>query len=458
MRHTYHGTRAQHVLSDVTLIAASLCKRYTLAGAKLSYVFVNCTPALAPHRIYSVYAAQPPVDQSSVVEPICERLLVLDRREWNETRHSPLADLAPENVCGFGGRLKHIAGCCTGCFILFTLRLSPTAAAQTHCTDSQEARRKLYRQETPTMRVFFFIPRSRGCMSSKSADHPSKAFQPFIHPSFVLLLVLCAGWCEMGSSDDVSPAVLPSPISAEDRIKLKTRGAMEAQVGEGGVGVGEASEPAQQPQQEPQQEWRTKAAQRLGLVRASAQLKTVEEEKGEGGVGGHRVAVKGEKARQIPAEIVYQARRPGGKGAGGDQPGRGNMGARTERGNTGAQADVVAAAAADTAMRCNITITCHACDDAAMRDNAEYCVATGWRQQVRCLNERGVEVEVRFESCEYLSIVFLTSCLLGARRRANKLPRAHPKRTIDPRKENEGCVFPRYSGIWQREQFSGLKI
>jgi len=290
-------------------------------------------------------------------------------------------------------------------------------------------------------------------VSSKNVAHPSKAFQPFRHPSFVLLLVLCAGWCEMGSSDDVSPAVSQSPISAEDRIKLKTRGAMQVQVGEGGVGMGEASKPAQQPQQELQQEWRTKAAQRLGLVRSSAQLDTVEAAMRDGGVEGHRVAVKGVKARQIPAEIVYQARRPGSKGAGGDQPGRGNMGARTGRGNMGAQVDVVAAAGADTAMRCNITITCHACDDAAMRDNAEYCVATGWRQQVRCLNERGVEVEVRFESCEFLSILFLPSCLPGARRQANKLPRAHPKRTIDQRTENEGCIFPRFSGIWQREQF-----
>jgi len=59
MRHTYHVTRAQHVLSDFTLIAA--CKRYTLAGATLS-------GARGKQRGFSPRAASRPLERNRARE------------------------------------------------------------------------------------------------------------------------------------------------------------------------------------------------------------------------------------------------------------------------------------------------------------------------------------------------------------------------------------------------------
>lgn len=217
----------------------------------------------------------------------------------------------------------------------------------------------------------------------------------------------------MGSSaaDDV-PSVLtsPTPVSAEERIKLKTRAALGAKVGEGGVGVGEAARDqagAAQPGQEQNtgsEFWRNKAAERLGLVRTGAAGKR-------DGAGGNSLKSGGgmkEEPRQIPAEVVYKARLP----RGGRRPGSGastipaseggSQGGDPARGGGGDGVDEAASAATKPFVRCNVTMVCHACPQAALRDAADYCLATGWRQQVRCMNERGVEVEVRFESCEFM--------------------------------------------------------
>ena len=61
--------------------------------------------------------------------------------------------------------------------------------------------------------------------------------------------------------------------------------------------------------------------------------------------------------------------------------------------------EMLAAAAAANALQCNVTLACHVCPEASIADRAEYCLPTGWRQQVRCLR-RGVEVEVRFKPCK----------------------------------------------------------
>jgi hypothetical protein len=56
---------------------------------------------------------------------------------------------------------------------------------------------------------------------------------------------------------------------------------------------------------------------------------------------------------------------------------------------------------------CNVTMECHVCPEAAVRDSAEYCVQTGWRQQVSCKNSGGVVVEVYFESCKCLALLHI---------------------------------------------------
>ena len=57
---------------------------------------------------------------------------------------------------------------------------------------------------------------------------------------------------------------------------------------------------------------------------------------------------------------------------------------------------------ARTLLGCNVTMPCHVCPAAAMRDEADYCVETGWRQQVRCARE-GKSADVRFQPCPAMS-------------------------------------------------------
>jgi len=53
---------------------------------------------------------------------------------------------------------------------------------------------------------------------------------------------------------------------------------------------------------------------------------------------------------------------------------------------------------------CNITKECHICPEDAVRDDAEYCVTTGWRQMRTCVDEETGERENIFESCDALHI------------------------------------------------------
>ena len=211
--------------------------------------------------------------------------------------------------------------------------------------------------------------------------------RPLCSRAALLLLVLLA-LCQAGGSDEARvaaprpPPAAPSPaapVAAEDRIKLKTR-QWQSGSREGGVGVGEGADgqATAQPRSAPgaparDGSWRDKAAERLGLVR----------ETGRSGGGG-----RGGGAGPAPAEapaVVYQAR-----------SGRTEPDGRSRE----AKAAALAAAAAANTLLCNVTLACHACPEASIADRAEYCLPTGWRQQVRCLR-RGVEVEVRFEPCKH---------------------------------------------------------
>ena len=145
--------------------------------------------------------------------------------------------------------------------------------------------------------------------------------------------------------------------AAEGRIKLKTR----ASASEGGVGVGEdGTDTRADAHGGIEESWRDKTAERLGLVRN----------------GNRKNAGPGSEA----ALTASSSARVGGK--------------------TGGKARAGQTTTAPPNSACNITIACHVCPEAAMRDNADYCLSTGWRHQLRCVNEEGVEVEVRFESCK----------------------------------------------------------
>ncbi len=198
----------------------------------------------------------------------------------------------------------------------------------------------------------------------------------------VLLLALCQGGCsdEARVAGRPAPAVPAAPVSAEDRIKLKTR-QWQSGSREGGVGVGDGTDGQATAQQlrgaqggaaARDGSWRDKAAERLGLARESGRS-------GGGGQGGSA----GPAPAEAPA-VVYQAR-----------SGRTEPDGRSRE----AKAAALAAAAAANALQCNVTLACHVCPEASIADRAEYCLPTGWRQQVRCLR-RGVEVEVRFEPCK----------------------------------------------------------
>ena len=161
----------------------------------------------------------------------------------------------------------------------------------------------------------------------------------------LLVAVLLAQCQQAGCSNDARRRAPAAPVSAQDRIKRKTR-QWQPGTGEGGVGVGEGEgadeEPAAQrpaTSQDGDGSWRNKAAVRLGLARGAGQ--------------------------------------PAGRSS------------ETKAG----------AAVAANDLQCNVTLACHACPQASIRDRAEYCLPTRWRQQVRCLR-LGVEVEVRFESCK----------------------------------------------------------
>jgi hypothetical protein len=159
----------------------------------------------------------------------------------------------------------------------------------------------------------------------------------------IVVAVLLAQCQQTGCSNDARRRAPAVPVSVQDRIKRKTRqwqpGTREGGVGVGGEGADEqpvAQRPATD--QDGDGSWRNKAAERLGLARGAGQERSSETKAG-------------------------------------------------------------TAEAANNALQCNVTLACHACPEASIRDRAEYCLPTRWRQQVRCLR-LGVEVEVRFESCK----------------------------------------------------------
>ena len=158
--------------------------------------------------------------------------------------------------------------------------------------------------------------------------------------------------------------------AAEGRIRLKTR----ASASEGGVGVGEEGTNTRADAPGGTDEsWRDKAAERLGLVRSGNRLNL--------GPGSEAALTASRSARA------------GGK--------------------TGEKARAGQTTTALPNSVCNITIACHVCPEAAMRDNADYCLSTGWRHQLRCVNEEGVEVEVRFESCKSVLVRLIAASSIG---------------------------------------------
>lgn len=175
-------------------------------------------------------------------------------------------------------------------------------------------------------------------------------------------MVLLCVWCKAAGSQ-------AQAVAAEGRIRLKTRASR------GGVEGGHpaASLPGVRPGGAVRtgESWRDKAAERLGLVRSEDGPRP----------GAGRPESKG-------TTIAAAANEKGAR-----------AGARTGR------TDVI-----PPSSTCNVTMACHVCPEAAMRDNADYCLQTGWRHQVRCVNGEGAEFEVRFESCE--CAILSNACLM----------------------------------------------
>eukprot|EP00288_Rhodomonas_lens_P002112 CAMPEP_0177727240 /NCGR_PEP_ID=MMETSP0484_2-20121128/20211_1 /TAXON_ID=354590 /ORGANISM="Rhodomonas lens, Strain RHODO" /LENGTH=217 /DNA_ID=CAMNT_0019239871 /DNA_START=75 /DNA_END=728 /DNA_ORIENTATION=+ len=48
---------------------------------------------------------------------------------------------------------------------------------------------------------------------------------------------------------------------------------------------------------------------------------------------------------------------------------------------------------------CSVTIACEPCPSEALRDQAEYCLKTGWRQRMKCVFRISGKEEMFFESC-----------------------------------------------------------
>ena len=174
-----------------------------------------------------------------------------------------------------------------------------------------------------------------------------------------LLVAVLVTQCQQAAcSNDARRRAPAAPVSAQDRIKRKTQ-QWQAGTREGGVGVGEGESADEEPAaqrpatgQDGDGSWRNKAAERLGLSRGAGQ--------------------------------------PAGRSSN-TKPG---------------------AAETANALQCNVTLACHACPEASIRDRAEYCLPTRWRQQVRCLR-LDVEVEVfyRFESCKNCTTLRCKSCV-----------------------------------------------
>lgn len=232
--------------------------------------------------------------------------------------------------------------------------------------------------------------------------------------SVVVFLVIFAVLFEVGGSQDARSNVAGA---MEERIRLKTRNRSAlSNVGEGGVGIGQQDEEGVKDTEGAKEgnadkvSWRDKAAERLGLPTRSP-LPLRKGGVSAGKVGGRAVSKDGDgqelpnnkslsadtSIKQIPAEIIYQAKAKAGKGL------NVNKIVKVPRGKGGP----VKAAVPTAKTSCNVTMECHVCPEAAVRDSAEYCVQTGWRQQVSCKNSGGVVVEVYFESCKCLALLHI---------------------------------------------------
>ena len=192
---------------------------------------------------------------------------------------------------------------------------------------------------------------------------------------------------------------------------LKNRGGSGPNTKEGGVGLGGEADQmgATNSKQRADGSWRDKAAERLGLLRTGRVPDAGKSADGGKSNRGEDSAEQSPASRQIPPEVEYRVRRPGGAMGVGKVSGKasispdevvtaGKVEGATGKASRGDQTTLAAAAASDP-LRCQVTMPCHVCPEAAMRDNAEYCLPTGWRQQVRCKNAPGVE-DVRFEACK----------------------------------------------------------
>ena len=191
---------------------------------------------------------------------------------------------------------------------------------------------------------------------NEDEDKPTRSPMGLPVSAVALLALLCAMSCTPCGSNR---ARVPPAFSkqAAGRMQQKVQKTVQVREGEGDMNVGEEATVhstfgSKQNLRTGVEGWRGKAAERLGLPQAA-------------------VANKG-----AVAQGIKDARGP------------------------------IIAAVGSQNLQCNVTMACHVCPPAAIRDEADYCLSTGWRQQVRCVNERRVEVEVRFESCE-----FLTPCL-----------------------------------------------
>eukprot|EP00292_Cryptomonas_paramecium_P031935 CAMPEP_0113722560 /NCGR_PEP_ID=MMETSP0038_2-20120614/37828_1 /TAXON_ID=2898 /ORGANISM="Cryptomonas paramecium" /LENGTH=90 /DNA_ID=CAMNT_0000651837 /DNA_START=132 /DNA_END=401 /DNA_ORIENTATION=+ /assembly_acc=CAM_ASM_000170 len=64
---------------------------------------------------------------------------------------------------------------------------------------------------------------------------------------------------------------------------------------------------------------------------------------------------------------------------------------------------------------CNITKACHPCPDDAIRDEADYCVPTGWRQMITCFKHGTSSKDTMFQSCGALNAHTTSSSMAVAK-------------------------------------------
>lgn len=95
--------------------------------------------------------------------------------------------------------------------------------------------------------------------------------------------------------------------------------------------------------------------------------------------------------------------------------------------------------------KCNVTAPCEQCSEQSMQDQAEYCMSTGWRKVITCVQSPSHRRETHFVTCEagqetargpwavaqmeLCMVVMLTVAMYYIK---------HRKRVMDPNSKNVG--------------------